>query len=234
LKKEKESKKGHYIAITIVLSVTAITSGILILYHDPNNLMVQTSKIMEGIPNHCYVSFPDMKNLNPDSAGATYYDDMIVNVFKKGIKYPYPFLRSASFQIYLFQNCPYLDHSKYQVPKQFNQSIASENMLIKPSKYLTDIEAKEQKIHDYNFKTNPQNYTTIESLSSAYSMTLPQIVDRLFWENATNFDSCINPSWRTNSEIRQCTFGHTIFLVNLQQQLIGILTAPPNSTNHKY
>jgi len=200
------------------------------MYKDQNSLMVQTNKIMDGIPTDCYVMFPDSNDHYSKDAVATYYPSMINNINKTGIKYLYPFLRSSAFHLYLYQNCPYLDTAKNKVPEKFNQSLGTENTLIKPDNYIIDSERKEQKLFEYNIVKNPNNYTKIEHLAGNFSLNFQQVVDKLFWENATDIDYCKNPSFMKNSTLRQCTFDNSHFLVNKNtEELIGILDAPPKT-----
>lgn len=211
----------------MVVGVISATCGIFALLYQ-TNIVFQTEVFMAGVPNDCYVYFPDPKIHDPTTAQAIYYVGMMDGINKTGIKYLGPFLRSAAFQQYVFTHCEFLNMThKYSWPQKYNSSLGSPNDIIPPSNYVINLESSEQSFMNYDFNSNPKNYTHIEQLAQDYNMTLPHVTDQLFLHNAMNIDNCKNPSWRWNSTIRQCQFHDTIYVVDKNTfDLLGIFTPP--------
>lgn len=193
-----------------------------------NDVSYITGEIMSHVPLDCMIYFPPQGNHTVDSAQAVYYQNVVNGVNQSGVKYIGPFLRSPAFQEYMFTNCHVFNGTKHINEYQtFNKSFVDVNAYSEPSDWLKNQVSIEQKLHDYNWKSNPSNYSRIEQVSYVYGINLQSTVDELFLNGALDLDKCQNPSWRDNSDIRQCTWHDSHFVVvKHNQDLLAILDKP--------
>jgi len=222
----KQRKAGFI--IFFLLTATVIGVGGYSWYQDQHNLMVITQKTMDGIPMHCYEYFND-KSTNASNSDMTFYPEVINSLNKTGMHNLFPFIRSASFHLYMFENCPYLNYTKYGgLPKDFNATWGTQDIRIQPTPYLVSQQQREQNMFEYDFASNKLNFNRIEYIGNQFGLTLPQVTDNLLLSNSLNFTACVNPSWKANSTVRQCNFEDSHFdLDKNTQALIGILDPPP-------
>lgn len=236
------------IAIFFSCVIIASVAIIIISSLQSNDIVTQTDKIMETVPMDCYLFYPDVNHKLPNSVELTYYKDIGIALNNTGIQYPATFMRSAAFHAFLIQNCPYLNQTRNITPPlDFRKDLALPNVNKTLSDaWITSVKM-EQAVHNYNLEANPKNFTRIEDASSAFGMPLSQFTDQFFlpwnhildvnkYQNTTatkgelfsNFIGCKNPSWRSNSDIRQCNYWNSHWIINLHtQQLMAILDAPP-------
>lgn len=196
----------------------------------------------------CYLFYPDVNHKQPSSIELTYYKDIRIALNNTGLKYPDTFMRSAAFHAYLIQNCPYLNQTKNVTPPiNFQPALAIPNVNKTISDAWVTSVKMEQAVHDYGLASNPHKFDRLEDAASAFGMPLSQFSDQFFlpWNNVldvnkyqnttsstgalfgSNFIGCKNPSWRANSDIRQCNWWSSHWVINLHtQQMIGILDPP--------
>lgn len=222
--------KRKKILLGLILVVSS-SIGAYVLEAMHKDLMTQTDMIMSNVNPECYVYFTDKDHSKIESANVAYYKSMVDEINKTGIKYLGSFLRSPAFTEWLFQNCPLYNgtHSIYQLTN-YNSSLADINSRINPSPELLQQVKIEQQFNNYNYMQNPMNFSRIEYIAQYYNQTLQSTVDNLFLSGALNFENpnqCHNPSWRANSDIRQCSIYGSTFVVNLHNQdLMAILDKP--------
>lgn len=264
------SKKKKILAFSVIV---IIASGIIgyILYLQANDVMYQTNIIMEKVPLHCYLFYPELKYKEASSVELTYYNDVKTALNNTGMKYVFPFMRSAAFHGYLIQHCPFLNQTKSTTPpKNFESDLAVPNITNSLSSSWLDSIKLEQDVHNYNLgprlinNTNNQlwnlyadyyndnvinskHFKKFEDGAFAFNMSLPEFNDQFFlpWNNVLDvnnyqyiaqpgmfhqpsFVGCKNPSWRANSDIQQCNWWSSHWVINVHtQELIGILDTPP-------
>ena len=223
--KKSSRKRNIVIGLFMVLGASGAA-----FYMDlqVNDVSYITGETMSHVPLDCMIYFPPQGNHTVDSAQAIYYQNVVDGVNKTGVKYIGPFLRSPAFQEYMFTNCHVFNGTKHINEYQtFNKSFVDVNAYSEPSDWLKNQVSIEQKLHDYNWKSNPSNYSRIEQVSYVYGINLQSTVDELFLNGALDLDKCQNPSWRDNSDIRQCTWHDSHFVVvKHNQDLLAILDKP--------
>ena len=230
-----EKSKKKYLIVGLVIIIGA-TFGAYFLDKWNNDIMTQTNILLSNVPTNCYTYFPQPNDTNIETGQVIYYQSVVDGINKTGEKYIGPFLRSPAFTMWLFQHCPmYNGTQSIFKTKQYNDSSADHSRLIQPSQSLIDQVKYEQAMMHYNYKQNPDNFTRIEYIASNFHQTLQSTIDNLFLAGALNItDSkqCINPSWRANSDIRQCTMFNSTFVVNLHNQnLMAIVQKPIEGLN---
>lgn len=228
--KKSHRKRNFAIGLLMVLGA----SGAAYLMNlQVNDVYYQTGEIMSHIPLDCMIYFPPDSNHTVENAQAIYYQSVVDGVNKTGVKYVGAFLRSPAFQMYLFENCHVFNGTKkINEYTSFNKSAIDMTAYSAPSKWLRDQVKVEQILHDYDYKSNPNNFSRIENVSAVYNIPLQSTIDELFLNGAVNLDDCKNPSWRINSDIRQCTWYDSHFVVmKHNQDLMAILDSPIHGLN---
>lgn len=224
---QKQSKKKRNIIIGILM-VLGASGTAYFMDLQVNDVQYETGEIMSHVPLACMIYFPPNGNHTIDSAQAIYYQPVVDGINQTGVKYIGPFLRSPAFQMYMFENCHVFNGNKtIGYYTTFDKSAIDDKAYAAPSDWLRNQVAVEQSIHDYNFKSNPNNFNRIEDVSAFYNISLQSTVDELFLNGALDIDKCKNPSWRENSDIRQCTWNNSHFVVvKHNQDLMVILDKP--------
>lgn len=227
--------KKKYLVIGVIMIVAALL-GTYELDRSNNNIETQTDIIMSHVPADCYSFFPHKNDTNIADAQVVYYQSVVDGINKTGVKYMGSFLRSPAFTEWLFNNCPvYNATTLIYNQKQFNSSDALVSERIKPSFVLQQKVTEEQKMFDYNYNDNSNHFSRIEYIAINFNQTLQSTIDNLFLSGGLNMDDkkqCVNPSWRLDSVIRQCTMYNSTFVVNKNNQdLMTILDKPIKGLN---
>lgn len=228
----KVNKK--YVAIGVTMIVAA-SVAVYLLQSTQDDFMTQINTLMSGIPVQCYTYFPTGSNSSISSdAQVVYYQSVVDGINKTGMKYLGPFLRSPAFTEWLFQNCPvYNGTSSIYTVKQFNGSDADKNARVAPSPELIQAVKNEQNALTYNYKQNPENFTTVFDMANYFNTDPQTVSDDLFLSGALDIDGittkngttngpllseCHNPSWMKTSVPRQCSIYNSTIVVNVHNQ----------------
>lgn len=195
------------------------------------NVTKYVENVMKGIPLDCYTYYPEgNKKLQPEIRVYETMTEKFYNMTKLDSR---TLTTNAPYQAYLFSHCPFIDVSMQSLPAKFDPNLKSSVTLQVPLEIQKNV-YESQQLTNYNFTEYAMTSDTIEQIGRMFAMTYPEVVDQLTLHKLFNKTSdCINPSWRSNSGLLDCTYHRSQFVVNTNSSgIIATTILPINGTGH--
>jgi hypothetical protein len=240
MKNNHKSRKSLAILMIVIvfggssLGIAAFTMLNTHPVEDPaqiNNLNITkyVENVMKGVPLDCYTYYPNGdKKLQPE---LRIYTTLTKGFYNATHLNSNNLTRTAPYQAYLFSHCSFFDTTMKSLPDTFDPKQVSTKTLNVPM----DIQRKTyqvQQLTNLNFTYVASTFDTIEELGNKFAMTYSETVDQLVLHKLLNQTrDCINPSWRSNSGLLECTYHRSQFIIDTNaSSIIETYIKPLNMT----